>query len=137
MACCVAALLVLVLGVSLRNMLVRLLPFMSPFVSHVIGLGGFVSILLLFLSFIALYTVLPWKKQKPLEQIPGAAFAVCGWSIFSYLFSIYFRYFKNFSYMYGSLTAIVLLMLWLYFCICILFLGGVVNHYIFHPSLPE
>jgi membrane protein len=35
--------------------------------------------------------------------------------------------------MYGSLTAIVLLMLWLYFCIYILFLGGVVNHYIRHP----
>ncbi len=31
--------------------------------------------------------------------------------------------------MYGSLTAIVLLMLWLYFCICILFLGAEINYF--------
>lgn len=35
--------------------------------------------------------------------------------------SIYFNYFGNYSYMYGSLTAVVILMLWLYACICILF----------------
>jgi membrane protein len=135
MISCIAALVVLVLGVSIRNMIVRLLPFLEPVIRRMIGLGGLVSVLILFISFIALYTVLPWKKQKPLEQIPGALFSVCGWGIFSYLFSIYFKYFKNFSYMYGSLTAIVLLMLWLYFCICILFLGGVVNHYIRHPYM--
>jgi membrane protein len=129
----IAALLVLVLGVSIRKMIVRRFPFMTPLISQAMGLGGIASVVILFLSFIALYTALPWKKQKPLEQIPGALFSVCGWGIFSYLFSIYFKYFKNFSYMYGSLTAIVLLMLWLYFCIYILFLGGVVNHYIRHP----
>jgi membrane protein len=133
MVCGIAALVVLVLGVSIRKMIVQRFPFMAPLVSRAMGLSGIVSVLILFLSFIALYTVLPWKKQKPLEQIPGALFSVCGWWIFSYLFSIYFKYFKNFSYMYGSLTAIVLLMLWLYFCIYILFLGGVVNHYIRHP----
>ena len=31
--------------------------------------------------------------------------------------------------MYGSLTAIVLLMLWLYVCICILFLGAEINYF--------
>ena len=28
---------------------------------------------------------------------------------------------------YGSLTAVILMMLWLYFCICILFLGAEIN----------
>ena len=37
--------------------------------------------------------------------------------------------FSNFSLMYGSLTAIVLLMLWLYVCICILFLGAEINYF--------
>ena len=31
--------------------------------------------------------------------------------------------------MYGSLTAIVLLLLWLYFCMCILFFGAELNYY--------
>jgi len=29
--------------------------------------------------------------------------------------------------MYGSLTAIILFMLWIYFCICILFIGAEIN----------
>ena len=40
---------------------------------------------------------------------------------------MYFNFFSRFSYMYGSLTAIILLMLWIYFCICILFLGAEIN----------
>ena len=36
---------------------------------------------------------------------------------------------KNYSYMYGSLTAIVLLLLWLYFCMCILFFGAEINYF--------
>ena len=47
--------------------------------------------------------------------------------LFSYGFSMYFNFFSRFSYMYGSLTAIILLMLWIYFCICILFLGAEIN----------
>lgn len=31
--------------------------------------------------------------------------------------------------MYGSLAAIVLLLLWLYFCLCILFLGAEINYF--------
>jgi membrane protein len=31
--------------------------------------------------------------------------------------------------MYGSLTAIVLLMLWIYACVCILFYGAEINYY--------
>ena len=35
--------------------------------------------------------------------------------------------FKGFSNMYGSLTTIVLIMLWIYFCMYIMLLGGEVN----------
>ena len=38
----------------------------------------------------------------------------------------------------GSLTALVLLMLWLYFCICILFLGDEINwHYKHYRRLSD
>ena len=39
------------------------------------------------------------------------------------------NYFGNYSYMYGSLTAVVILMLWLYACICILFFGAEINQH--------
>ena len=56
--------------------------------------------------------------------------------IFSALFSIYFDHFSHFSYMYGSLTAVVMLMLWLYICICILLIGAEINFYLeLHPNI--
>jgi len=57
----------------------------------------------------------------------GAAFSAVGWMIVSWIFSVYLNIFKGFSSMYGSLTTIVLIMLWLYFCMYILLLGGEVN----------
>ena len=57
----------------------------------------------------------------------GAAFSAVGWIIVSWIFSVYVDIFKGFSSMYGSLTTIVLIMLWLYFCMYILLLGGEVN----------
>ena len=47
--------------------------------------------------------------------------------IVSWIFSVYLDIFKGFSSMYGSLTTIVLIMLWLYFCMYILLFGGEVN----------
>ena len=47
--------------------------------------------------------------------------------ILSWIFSVYLDIFKGFSTMYGSLTTIVLIMLWLYFSMYIILLGGEVN----------
>jgi membrane protein len=84
---------------------------------------------ILTLCFAMLYTYVPEKKQQFLKQVPGAIFSTLGWIGFSFAFSIYFSNFSNYSVMYGSLTAIVLLMLWLYSCISILFFGAEINYY--------
>ena len=57
----------------------------------------------------------------------GAAFSAVGLMILSWIFSVYLDIFKGFSTMYGSLTTIVLIMLWLYFSMYIILLGGEVN----------
>ena len=77
----------------------------------------------------ALYTWLPYERQDIRLQLPGALISTVGWIGCSYGFSIYFNYFGNYSYMYGSLTAVVILMLWLYACICILFFGAEINQH--------
>lgn len=88
---------------------------------------GIASMVILFLLILAFYVILPYKKQPIFIQVPGALFTTAGWTLFSYAFSFYFRYFKHYVPTYGSLTAMVFMMLWLYFCICILFLGAEVN----------
>lgn len=127
MIVCAVSLVLLVLGRSIQQLILRYLPILGHTVGLIIDLRSLFSIVLFFISFVGLYTILPRKRHTPDSQIPGALFSAFGWMLFSYAFSIYFTYFSNFSYMYGSLTAIMLMMLWLYFCICILFLGAEIN----------
>ena len=99
--------------------------------SHIINFRAAWFFLVLFVFFLGIYTFVPDKKLRLREQLPGALFSSLGWMGFSLAFSLYFSYAggSNYSYMYGSLAAIVLLLLWLYFCICILFLGAEINYF--------
>lgn len=66
-------------------------------------------------------------KTQLRAHFPGAAFASVGWMLFSYFYSLYIQYFPRASYIYGGLTAVCLMMLWLYFCMMILLLGAEIN----------
>lgn len=64
-------------------------------------------------------------------HLPGAAFASLGWIIFSALYSFYIENFASYSYVYGSMAAVVLLILWVYFCMLILMAGAELNMLLF------
>lgn len=94
------------------------------------GLVNFRFILMLALQtavFSAMYTVLPNRKNTFRDSLPGAVTASLGWSIFSDLFSLYVEHFGGYRGVYGSVYAVALGMLWLYFCLCLLFFGAAVN----------
>lgn len=74
-----------------------------------------------------IYKFLPNRRDKFRYQLPGAMFSAVGWMIISLIFSVYLDVFKGFSSMYGSLTTIVLIMLWMYFCMYCILLGGELN----------
>lgn len=124
---CVLCLVLLVFGEILQRQLLRLFPLVSHFNFLVFPVRGILSLAILFVFFLTVYTILPHKKQSLKSQIPGAVFSSVGWALFSVAFSVYFHYFSSYAVTYGSLTAVILLMLWLYFCICILFLGAEIN----------
>lgn len=67
------------------------------------------------------------QKTTLRKQLPGAVFTAWGWLLISFIFSIYLDIFEGFSDMYGSMTTIVLIMLWLYLCMYVILLGGEVN----------
>lgn len=93
----------------------------------IISLRTLVGLIVLIVFFLIIYTVIPNRKSKILNQLPGAIVSAAGWMGFSYAFSFYIDNFSNYSSMYGSLTAIVLFILWLYFCMYILFIGAEIN----------
>lgn len=82
------------------------------------------------LIFALIYTGVPSCRVRFRENLPGALLASLGWLVFSDVFSIYVRKFATLSNLYGSVYAVALTMLWLYWCMSILFYGGGVNRYL-------
>jgi membrane protein len=125
---CLLTLVLLVLGGSIQSFMNHHFPILGEITRYAISFRTML-LFILTLCFTMLYTYVPEKKQQFMKQLPGAVFSTLGWVGFSFAFSIYFSNFSNYSVMYGSLTAIVLLMLWLYSCISILFFGAEINYY--------
>lgn len=128
---CILSLLLLVFGNSLQNFLTSTFPIIANITRYIISLRALIILWVLIIGFTFLYTYVPEEPLRLKHQIPGALFSTAGWILFSYAFSIYFNNFSNFANMYGSLTAVVLLMLWLYFCICIIFFGAEINYHFY------
>lgn len=82
------------------------------------------------LIFTLMFMALPNKRNRFRESLPGGLFASLGWLVFSDIYSIYVENFQRYSNIYGSVYAIALAMLWLYFCMAILFAGGALNRYL-------
>lgn len=80
--------------------------------------------------FCAMYTVLPSCPNRFRDSLPGALLASLGWTVFSGLFSVYVEQVSGYQNVYGSVYALALSMLWLYFCILILFYGALLNHWL-------
>ncbi|NHC39823.1 YihY/virulence factor BrkB family protein [Bacillus sp. MM2020_1] len=90
-------------------------------------LSRLVSAIILFLIFTGLYWIAPNVKLKCRSAFPGAAFATIGWIISSLGLTFYVGNISNYSLTYGSIGAIIVLMIWLYISAFIIILGGEIN----------
>jgi membrane protein len=86
-----------------------------------------ISAVILFLIFTALYWIAPNIKLKCRSAFPGAGFSTVGWIASSLALSFYVGNFSNYSIAYGSIGAIIVLMIWLYITAFIIILGGEIN----------
>ena len=107
------------------------------FLTEVVDLRFFLLLVLQTGLFTAMYSVLPNRKARILSSIPGALLSSIGWLIFSDLFSMYVEQLAEFLTFFGSVYAVALSMLWLYFCICILFYGAALNRWLEESKKPE
>lgn len=119
-----------VFGNSLLGLLKNMDGMLFKFLTEVVDLRFFLLLVLQTGLFTAMYTVLPNKKNRVVAGIPGALLSSIGWLIFSDLFSMYVEHLSGYTTFFGSVYAVALSMLWLYFCICILFYGAVLNHWL-------
>lgn len=120
----------LLLGVF-GNALLNLIAVKFPIAAYAVGMMIDVKniFLLLFATviFALIYRFMPGNEMPLSQHLPGAVVSSLGWFIFSYAYSVYVDDFSGFSNMYGSLTALILLMLWLYFGMYITLIGAEFN----------
>lgn len=104
----------------------------TPWLMAFMSLIDLRFVLLLFLQtilFSAMYALLAGKGFPLCAHVPGAVLASLGWLTFSRLFSLYVTHFSKYTNIFGSIYGLALGLLWLYFCICILFYGAAWNRW--------
>lgn len=127
----ICSLVMSVFGNSISAVVIEHVPVLAGVVNNILKTRTFFTLLVLTLFWDLVYKFLPDRtkryKTTMRMQLPGAVFTSIAWLIISFFFSMYLDIFKGFSYMYGSLTTIILVMLWLYFCMYAILLGGEIN----------
>lgn len=120
-----------VFGNRIAIMLNQHFPVLVRLIDTVIRSRTLITLGILTLFWDTVYKYLPNRKNigktTMKKQLPGAIFTACAWQVISFVFSIYLDIFTGFTTMYGSLTMIILIMLWLYMCMYVILLGGEVN----------
>ncbi|MDF2944819.1 MAG: putative rane protein [Herbinix sp.] len=123
----IATMVLFVFGNRLYFWIEQKFPVLMDTALVIISLRTIVGLTTLLVFFLIIYIVIPNRKTKLLNELPGAMVCSAGWMGFSYAFSYYIDNFSNYASTYGSLTAVVLFMLWMYFCMYLLFIGAEVN----------
>ena len=125
--CIVAALLIPILGKNLL-MWVSNYIYISPIlIEYLVYLRWIMAIFTIFNVMLVVYFIAPNIKMKIVNIIPGAALATTAWIVMSMFFSLYFRVFKGYSIIYGSIGAFVVLMIWLLWSSIVIIAGGELN----------
>ncbi|MFN2517104.1 MAG: YihY/virulence factor BrkB family protein [Pyrinomonadaceae bacterium] len=81
-----------------------------------------------FLAFELIYYFAPDLHEQQLRWLaPGAMIGVILWLLVSFLFGSYLNFYNTYSVVYGSLGAVIILMLWFYLTGVTILIGGEVN----------
>ncbi len=119
---------ILSFGNLLMDTLEQYVPALQVILSVLFPFRFLIYWLIMTIIFCIVYAVIPNKKLRIRHQIPGACFTAVAWSVFSFGFSVYLELGNSFD-VYGSLAILIVLMVWLYFCMYIMFVGAYMNRY--------
>jgi len=112
------------------------LPIQSPLIISV--LQTIIAIVVLVSMFAILYNYLPQHKKPSWVWItPGAIAGIILWLVLSFSFRLYLSYFNTYDKTYGSLGAVIILMLWLYLTALVILIGGSINAVLQEFTDPE
>lgn len=125
-------LLLTVLGKQVLGFVAYLLPETTMRVSgYLLGIWQYVRFipagLLMYAALGTLYAAALDKRQSIKTLMPGIVVSLSSWMIVSILFSYYVEQFANYSLIYGTLGAVIMLLMWLYMTAVFLIMGAELN----------
>jgi membrane protein len=137
----VAGLMVLAIGAAVLLVALFLIfgPYVQRFVGDLLGIGGAVSWAwwtvqwpILFVGLLVAFAVLHYfgpDVEHPRWQLitPGSVLAVLVWLITSGGFAVYTAFFGNYNKAWGSFSAVIVTLIWLWLTAIALLFGGEVN----------
>jgi membrane protein len=86
-----------------------------------------ISVLILFFNIKLIYVISPDSSIESSSTTKGALFTTFGWIIASSFYSIYIGVFDTYNIYYGSISSILVLLLWVYVLSYIFVLGLIIN----------
>lgn len=78
--------------------------------------GQFVGFAITFLMLGIIYMLIPFERLKWAHLLPGLFVATCAIELGKGLFTFYYENISSYDLVYGSVSSIIVLLLWLYFC---------------------
>ena len=85
------------------------------------------SFFLIYFFLKVVYTITPSVNIKSKTVSKGALFTTAGWTIATFVYSIYVTNIARYDIFYGSLSSIIVLMIWVYILSSILVIGIGIN----------
>lgn len=116
-----------IMGEEFLSLVSNFLPLTLDFIEMFSFVRWFFIVGIMVLTIFLIYLVLPTKKLRFKDIWKGATFAIFMWMLMSYGFSYFVSTFGRYSIIYGSLAAVIILMVWLYLTGIILMIGAELN----------
>lgn len=124
----ISALLLVVAGSHIGESLGGYLGYSSAFATAWKIIQWPVVLAFMILAFALIYYFAPDLREQAWSWLtPGAAIGVALWLLVSLAFRVYLQFFDSYNKTYGSLGAVIILMLWLYFTGAAVLIGGEIN----------
>ena len=128
----VVSFIIMAQGGGIIDLVLQLIPELQQFARQfeVLKYLRYVVIMvLLFAVFLVMYARIPKKKSPVKQQWPGALFSAAAWVLFSAVFSIYISISGDYG-AYGVIGTVMVAMMWLYYSIFFLLIGGWRNSFV-------
>ena len=118
-----------IFGKQIAVKIIELRPSLANATILILSLKSAFTFILIFIFLLLMYYQLPGRKGKVRLEIMGASLAALGWMLMTKLFSFYIQHISSVSKMYGSLTSIILVIIWLYIGMQIVLYGAEINNF--------